>query len=109
MKISKTSKLNRVIKFEAKEGKNIIGRAYLYIIKNDLHKRPYGLLEDLFVEEKYRGEGLGKELLIMVIREAKKQKLYKLIGTSRIARANVHKFYIKSGFNKYGYEFRMDL
>lgn len=108
-KIRKVLKTSRLIKFEVKDGKKNIGRAFLYIVKNDLHKQPYGLLEDLFVEEANRGEGLGKKLLLKVLAEAKKHKLYKLIGTSRISRAQVHKFYLKYGFKKYGYEFRMDL
>ena len=108
-KIKKVVKQSKAIKFEVTDGKKAVGRAFLYIIKNNLHKKFYGLLEDLFVEEKYRGEGLGKKLLVMVIAEARKQKLYKLIGTSRIERESVHKFYSKYGFKKYGYEFRMDL
>lgn len=100
---------SRAIKFELKQGKKTIGRIYLYIIKNNLHKRPYGLLEDLFVNENMRGHGFGTELLYAAIAEAKKRKLYKLVGTSRMERAELHSFYEKQGFKKYGYEFRMDL
>lgn len=109
MKLSKSLKKTAVIKFAINDGQKTVGRAFLYIIKNDLHKNPYGLLEDLFVEEKYRGQGLGKKLLMMVIKEAKKRKLYKLIGTSRTFRTEVHRFYEKHGFKRYGYEFRIDL
>lgn len=35
----------RAIKLELRKNKKQIARAYLYLIKNDLHKRPYGLLE----------------------------------------------------------------
>jgi GNAT superfamily N-acetyltransferase len=66
-------------------------------------------LEDLYVEERYRGEGLGKALLLKVIQEAKIRKLYKLIGTSRKERKVVHQMYLKYGFKNYGYEFRLDL
>lgn len=105
--MKKTIKVSKAVKFEIKDGKKTIGRAYLYIIKNDLHKKPYGLLEDLFVEEAYRGTGLGKRLLMLVIKEAKSRKLYKLIGTSRTFRTAVHSFYEKYGFKKHGFEFRM--
>ncbi len=108
-KISQNIKPSKYIKFEIKAGKQVKARAFLYIINNALHSRAYGLLEDLFVEESYRGEGLGKALLLRVIQEAKKRKLYKLIGTSRKTRAVVHKMYLKYGFKNYGYEFRMDL
>jgi GNAT superfamily N-acetyltransferase len=90
------------------EGK-IIGRAFLFLIYNDLHPKPYGLLEDVFVEEKYRGKGIGKELVQRVIEKAKELGCYKLIATSRFERENVHQLYENLGFKKWGYEFRMDL
>ncbi|MFA5991413.1 MAG: GNAT family N-acetyltransferase [Candidatus Doudnabacteria bacterium] len=108
MKSSKILKTSKAVKFEIKEGKKIVGRAFLYIIQNDLHENPYGLLEDLFVEEEYRSHGLGRQLLLSVVTEAKKRKLYKLIGNSRTFRTQVHHFYEKMGFKKYGFEFRMD-
>ncbi len=100
---------SRAIKFEIKHAKKIVGRAYLYVIKNGLHKKSYGFLEDLFIDETMRGQGLGKILLRAVIAEAKKRKLYKLVGTSRMTRTEVHSFYEKEGFKKYGFEFRMDI
>lgn len=99
----------KAVKLELKDGKTEIGRAFLYVIKNNLHKQPYGYLEDLFVNEKFRGKGYGKTLLIAAIKKAKQLKLYKLVGTSRSSRKEVHKFYQRHGFKKYGLEFRMDL
>jgi GNAT superfamily N-acetyltransferase len=90
------------------EGK-IIGRAFLFLIYNDLHSKPYGLLEDVFVEEEYRGKGIGKELVKKVIEKAKELGCYKLIATSRFGRENVHQLYENLGFKKWGYEFRIDL
>jgi GNAT superfamily N-acetyltransferase len=90
------------------EGK-IIGRAFLFLVYNDLHPKPYGLLEDVFVEEKYRGKGIGKELVKKVIEKAKELGCYKLIATSRFERENVHQLYENLGFKKWGYEFRIDL
>lgn len=101
-------KQSHAIKFEVRQGNKTIGRIYLYCIKNDLHKQPYGLVEDLFVDEGARRQGIGKMLLGAAIVEAKKRKFYKLIITSRMARAEVHGFYERHGFKKYGLEFRMD-
>ena len=50
-----------------KSGKEV-GRAYLYLLNNDLHKQPFGLLEDVFVDGEYRGTGIAKELLNAVSR-----------------------------------------
>jgi GNAT superfamily N-acetyltransferase len=96
-------------KFEYVVDGKKVGRAFLFIIYNDLHQKPYGLLEDVFVEEKYRGRGIGKELVKRVIKKAKEIGCYKLIATSRFEREMVHKLYESLGFKKWGYEFRLDL
>ncbi len=97
------------IKFFIEEEGREVARAFLYIMNNDLHKEPFGLLEDLFVDESLRGQGIGTELLNMVIAEAKNQKCYKLVATSRHERQIVHKIYEKAGFKNFGIEFKMYL
>lgn len=92
----------------ADEGREI-GHAYLYILKNDQHTEPFGLIEDVFVEEAARGQGAGRELLKALIEEAKKRGCYKLIATSRHGRNDVHAWYQRLGFRDHGTEFRMDL
>lgn len=96
------------IKIVAEDGGRVIGRASLYLIYNDLHKEPYGLLEDVFVDKARRGEKLGTKLLEAIIKEAKVRGCYKLIGTSRNERNKVHEWYEKNGFKKYGMEFRLN-
>jgi GNAT superfamily N-acetyltransferase len=92
--------------FIEKDGKEV-ARTFLYIMKNDLKKEPFGLLEDLFVDESLRGQGIGTELLNMVISEAKKLGCYKLVATSRHEREGVHKMYEKNGFKNFGIEFKL--
>ncbi|MCA9360149.1 GNAT family N-acetyltransferase [Candidatus Nomurabacteria bacterium] len=91
-----------------RDGKEV-GRAYLYMLNNDLHNRPFGLLEDVFVDSSYRGEGIAKELLEAVLKKAE-ENCYKLIATSRNdgTRSTVHEWYIRLGFNDYGTEFRLN-
>jgi len=84
-------------------------RAFLYILRNDLHKRPFGFLEDLFVEEDLRSQGIGSKLLNRVISEARRYGCYKLVATSRHERPAVHEFYQRLGFKDHGIEFRLDL
>ncbi len=108
MEIKQTDLRAKAIKFEVQDGNKIAGRAYLYLIYNDLGEGHYGLLEDVFVEEKYRGQGVGNQLLTTVIATAKKLDCYKLIGTSRYSRPQVHAWYERLGFRDYGKEFRMD-
>lgn len=85
-----------------------IGRAYLYFISNSLHKNPYGLLEDLYVEPSYRGNSYGTFIIQEVIRDCKYNRCYKLIANSRESREKVHILYKNNGLVKYGYEFRLD-
>jgi GNAT superfamily N-acetyltransferase len=86
-----------------------VGRAYIYIMHNDLHDQPFGLMEDVYVDETYRGKGVGSELVKQVIELAKKANCYKLIATSRTSRPKVHELYQRLGFTQHGVEFRVDL
>ena len=99
----------RGIKFTAEENGQVVGRALLYILKNDLHPEPFGFMEDVFVEEAYRSHGIGKQLVTALIAEAKTLGCYKLVGTSRHERTEAHGFYKKFGFYDRGLEFRLDL
>ena len=85
-----------------------IGRAYLYLMRNDIHDRPFGLMEDVYVEETHRGMGIGSKLVKKAIEAAKEAKCYKLIATSRTSRPKVHQLYEKLGFSQRGFEFRID-
>ena len=74
---------------------------------NDLHDAPFGLLEDVFVDESERGSGLGSALVKEVMSAANELGCYKLIATSRTSRPKVHELYERLGFEKHGVEFRM--
>jgi len=76
---------------------------------NDLHNQPFGLMEDVYVDEAYRGQGVGSKLVKQVIELAKEANCYKLIATSRFSRPKVHELYQQLGFTQHGVEFRIDL
>lgn len=86
-----------------------IGHVYIYCILNEPRQKPYAFLEDLFVEETERSKGVGNQILEEAIRVARERGCYKLWGTSRFSREDVHAWYERKGFEKHGYEFRMDL
>ena len=96
------------LKFLVTDSGQILGRAYLYLLKNDLHEAPFGFLEDVFVEEAHRKKGIGSRLIEAAIAEAKAHGCYKLICTARVTKPEVHVFYEKFGLKKWGAEFRMD-
>lgn len=107
MGVQKRELSSEVIKLFIEEDGKEVARAYLYLISNDLHPKPYGLMEDVFVEESFRGRGYGTTIVNALIDEAR-QRCYKLIATSRYSRTNVHELYQRLGFNDWGKEFRID-
>lgn len=109
MKLELKSIPEESLQLSLKEDNKDIARLRIYFIYNDLHQEPYALIEDLFVQEEYRGKHCGTSLIQAAIEEAKKKKCYKIVATSRYSRENVHQFYQKLGFKDYGKEFRMDL
>lgn len=109
LRINSEEIISKSKKFLAWDNRKVIGRAYLYILENDLHDNPFGFIEDVFVEENYRGQGIGSRLVEEMIKEARKRNCYKIILTSRHSKPKVHKLYEKAGFREHGLEFRMDL
>lgn len=98
----------RGIRFSATADGREVARAYLYLMHNDLHNRPFGLMEDVYVHESQRGAGLGTQLVNEIVAAAKEAGCYKLIATSRDSRPKVHELYLRLGFSDHGREFRID-
>lgn len=86
-----------------------IGRAFLYTLFNDLHSKPFGFVEDVFIEKEFRGSGLSKDIVAKLKEVAKENGCYKIIFTSRYGKDRLHDYYEKQGFIKSGFSFRMDL
>lgn len=97
----------RGIKLYMEDGGKEIAHAYLYILKN-VHDRSFGFMENVFVEENYRSRGLGTKLVEELIKAARQNNCYKLVGTSRHERLKVHDWYLNFGFKDWGKEFRLD-
>jgi GNAT superfamily N-acetyltransferase len=108
MNVERQERSAKGIRFSIRGGGGELARAYLYVMTNDLHDAPFGLLEDVYVDESQRGNGLGTALVKEVVAAAKAAGCYKLIATSRTARPKVHELYERLGFEKHGVEFRMN-
>jgi|RhiMethySRZTD1v2_1073278.scaffolds.fasta_scaffold534517_2 GNAT superfamily N-acetyltransferase len=108
MKVDRQDRTAKGIRFSISGNGREIARAYLYVMNNDLHDAPFGLLEDVFVDELQRGGGLGTALVQEVISAANELGCYKLIATSRTSRPKVHELYERLGFEKHGVEFRFN-
>ena len=105
---SKEISVNGIKYFICQDGQEI-ARAYLYILHNDLHEKPFGFMEDVNVLEAFQRRGIGPTLINRIIEEAKRRDCYKLICTSRDENVNVHRLYERLGFKDYGIEFRINL
>lgn len=66
-----TQEIDAGVRISLKIDGSEVGRAYLYILHNDLHKRPFGLMEDVFLDTQYRGKNHGEDLVNKVVEEAK--------------------------------------
>jgi GNAT superfamily N-acetyltransferase len=108
LKVKREARTAEGIRFSIEAETGEIARAYLYIMQNDLHDEPFGLLEDVYVEESQRGTGIGTSLVRDVIAAAREANCYKLIATSRTSRPKVHELYERLGFKNHGVEFRID-
>lgn len=109
MEIEQTKVNASGIKFFIERDGKEAARAYLYIMKNDQRPEPFGFMEDVLVDESCRGQGLATKLIAKLITAAKANHCYKIVGTSRYGRENVHRLYEKIGFKNFGIEFKMYL
>src|SRR3989338_2307998 len=82
----------------AKDGAHIVGMAMLCITARI--GRRTGQVEDVVVDDSYRGKGLGKELMYKLIDLARKEELKAIYLTSRPARVAANALYQKIGFDK---------
>lgn len=97
------------VKITIEEDGKVVARSFVYVMFNDLHKEPFAFLEDVFVEEAFRGKKYGTKLTELAVEEAKAQGCYKIIFTTRHLKPEVQEWYTKLGFKNWGTEFRMDL
>jgi ribosomal protein S18 acetylase RimI-like enzyme len=80
----------------AQDGGYIIGMATLYFFQK-IGSRT-SLLEDVIVDSRYRGQGLGEKLVQAIIEVARSRKVKTISLTSRPVRVAAHKLYEKLGF-----------
>jgi len=74
VKIDRQTRPAHGIRFSIRGASGEVARAYLYVMSNDLHEAPFGLLEDVHVAESERGGGLGTALVNEVIAAAREAR-----------------------------------
>ena len=84
----------------AYENDQLIATCFLTIIPNFSNQgRPIGFIENVVTDEKWRGKGVGSQLLKKTIELAKEQNCYKVFLESGITRTGAHDFYRSLGFD----------
>ena len=66
-----------------------------------------GLIEDVVVDEKHRGKGIGKEMMRYAMDLCRQNDCYKACLSSNLKREDAHGFYESLGFQKHGYSFQV--
>ncbi|MEL6981265.1 MAG: GNAT family N-acetyltransferase [Actinomycetota bacterium] len=78
----------------------VVGTAYLNIIPNLTRgARPYAVIENVVVEERLRGTGLGRELMDGTLARAWNEGCYKAMLLTGSKNPDTHAFYRASGFS----------
>lgn len=88
----------------------ILGTFVLYVLPNMTHfGRSAAIIENIVVDEAYRGKGIGRAMLEYSCNYAKARNCYKLSLTSNAKREDAHEFYRRCGMIQHGVSFRYEL
>lgn len=91
------------------DGEDLVGFASLTIKNNLWQAANLGHIDELVVDEKHRGRGLGTQLLKEIIAQARRRGCARVELESAFHRRNAHKFYERHGFENRGYLFSKPL
>ena len=93
----------------ATDGENVLGFASLTIKNNLWQAGNLGNIDELVVDEKHRGCGLGTQLLNEIVAQARQQGCARVELDSAFHRTKAHQFYERRGFENRGYLFSKPL
>lgn len=92
------SSANRLFVARRSDNKEIIGMLTLIVFRIPYAKK--GLIEDVVVDEEYRGKGIGTKLISTAINQARQEKVKYLDLTSNPKRVAANRLYQRLGFEK---------
>lgn len=91
--------------FSACLGARVIGFASLQIHTSLRTAGPFGHLDELVVDEAFRGRGIGGRLLDIVSAAAQARTCVRIEFNSGMQRADTHQFYESRGFERRAFHF----
>jgi GNAT superfamily N-acetyltransferase len=84
----------------------VVGTFGLLIMDNLAHLgAPSGVVEDVVVNGRWRGRGIGKEMMRFAMDRCTRAGCYKLTLSSNLQRKRAHEFYESLGFERHGYSY----
>jgi GNAT superfamily N-acetyltransferase len=88
----------------------VVGSFALLIADNLGHLgAPSGLVEDVVVDPRRHGQGIGRQMMAFAIERCRDRGCYKVALSSNLKRDRAHQFYDSIGFERHGYSFRVEL
>ena len=87
----------------------VVGSFALLIMHNLAHMGALSaVVEDVVVNSKWRGQGVGSQMIEFAMGKAREAKCYKIVLSCSIDRDRAHKFYESLGFERHGYSFKVE-
>ena len=94
----------------AEEDGVVVGTMVLLVVPNLSHgARPWAIVENMVVDERYHRQGIGRLLMEEAITRARQAGCYKIQLLSNKKRRQAHKFYRSLGFETSAHGFRLYL
>src|SRR5262245_30322625 len=89
---------------------SVVGTFALLVMDNLAHMgAPSAVVEDVCVDERLRGQGIGRAMMRFAMEFARQRGCYKLALSSNSARESAHAFYRSLGFEQHGLSFHVPL
>jgi GNAT superfamily N-acetyltransferase len=86
----------------------VIGTLVLVIVPNLAHGgQPWAIIENVAVDDRYRGQGIGTILMEEAVRRARGGRCYKVVLSTHASRAESHRLYERLGLRQTHLGFEM--
>ncbi|MFZ0034256.1 MAG: GNAT family N-acetyltransferase [Sedimentisphaerales bacterium] len=82
----------------AKVGDSVVGFINFTTRKTALHLAPSGLIDELIVSEKYRGQGIGRQLISAAVDKCRQLGCCEIEVSTEKTNTKAREFYKSSGF-----------
>ncbi len=92
-------------------GPDVVGTFTLLLAPTMMHRgiHRFALLDAVTVLPQFRGQGMGKAMVVAALHLAQEAGCYKLMLSSNLQRDRAHAFYRSLGFEQHGWSFSLTI